>query len=356
MNIFATVLNLETNFISAETMLPLAITMGCPAGIGPEIILKYFSSLPDHPSLPAVVVGDINVLEFYAEKLGIKCSLYPWMAGDPLPSVQGAIPVYECSKLDKESIQPGKPTKLTAVAMAQAIISAVRGIQNSFFSSLCTCPISKEALQESGHHYPGHTEMLAALTSSNDQVMMMAGKSLRVTLATIHCGIAQVPALLSRESLMKLFRTTHKSLQIDFNIAAPKLAVAALNPHGGEGGMFGSEEEEIIIPAMEECRHEGFDIHGPFPPDTLFFKAAQGTFDAVICMYHDQGLIPFKLLHFKDGVNVTLGLPIVRTSVDHGTAYDISGTGAADPASLAAAVELAHTISTNRSQHPVAGN
>ena len=240
--------------------------------------------------------------------------------------------------------------------MAQAITSAVQGIQDSHFSGLCTCPISKEALQESGHHYPGHTEMLAALTSSNDQVMMMAGRSLRITLATIHCAIAQVPTLLSSESLVKLFRTTHKSLQIDFNIAAPRLAVAALNPHAGEGGMFGSEEKEIIIPAMKKCIHEGIDLQGPFPPDTLFFKASQGTFDTVICMYHDQGLIPFKLLHFKDGVNVTLGLPIVRTSVDHGTAYDIAGKGLADPASLAAAVTLAQTISTNRSHHAAAGN
>ncbi len=337
-------------------MLPLAITMGCPAGIGPEIILKYFSDLPDPHSVPAVVAGDRNVLEFYAEKLNIDCSIFPWLPGDPVVPSSGTIPLYECSRLDRESIQPGKPTKQTAVAMAQAIISAVQGIQDSHFSSLCTCPISKEALQESGHHYPGHTEMLAALTSSNDQVMMMAGTSLRVTLATIHCGIAQVPALLSSESLVKLFRTTHKSLQVDFNIASPRLAVAALNPHAGEGGMFGSEEKEIIIPAMKRCLQEGIDLQGPFPPDTLFFKASQGTFDAVICMYHDQGLIPFKLLHFIDGVNVTLGLPIVRTSVDHGTAYDIAGKGLADPASLAAAVNLAQTISKNRSHHATAAN
>jgi len=337
-------------------MLPLAISMGCPAGIGPEIILKYFSNLRGQPSIPAVVAGDRNILEFYAERLGIECSVYPWRVGDPIQSTQGRIPVYECSRLDKESIQPGTPGKQSAVAMAQAIISAVEGIQNSHFSSLCTCPISKEALQRSGHHYPGHTEMLADLTSSNNQVMMMAGKSLRVTLATIHCGIAQVPALLSKESLVKLFRTTHKSLQIDFNIATPKLAVAALNPHAGEGGMFGNEEKEIIIPAMKECRQDTINLHGPFPPDTLFFKAAQGAFDAVICMYHDQGLIPFKLLHFKDGVNVTLGLPIVRTSVDHGTAYDIAGKGVADPASLTAAVALAQSISMNRSHHPGACN
>ncbi len=335
-------------------MLPLVITMGCPAGIGPEIILKFFSTVPDRPATPLVVAGDKKVLEFYAAKLGLACSVYSWKIGDPVVSQKRCIPCYECSSLASSSIQPGIPTKQTAVAMAQAIIAAVRGIQDLHFSSLCTCPISKEALQESGHHYPGHTEMLAALTASNDQVMMMAGSTLRVTLATIHCGIAQVPALLNRESLIKLFHTTHQSLQIDFNIKHPKLAVAALNPHAGEGGMFGNEEEQVIIPAMNECLQDGIDLHGPFPPDTLFFKASQGAFDAVICMYHDQGLIPFKLLHFKDGVNVTLGLPIVRTSVDHGTAYDIAGKGLADPASLAAAVTLAQTISQNRSHFSAA--
>ncbi len=329
-------------------MLPLAITMGCPAGVGPEIILKHFTRSWNTPQSPVVVVGDKNVLEFYANKLNIKCSVVPWLPGNPVPADKNIIPIFQSSSLARDSIQPGTFSKETAIAMTDAIISAVQGIQDLHFSGLCTCPISKEALQESGHHYPGHTEMLAALTSSSSQVMMLAGKSLRVTLATIHCAIAQVPGLLNQESLVKLYRTTHKSLLVDFDIPAPKLAVAALNPHAGEGGMFGSEEEEIIIPSMEKARNESIDLHGPFPPDTIFLKAAQGEFDAVICMYHDQGLIPFKLLHFKDGVNVTLGLPIVRTSVDHGTAYDIAGNGLADPASLAAAVKLAHTIIANR--------
>ncbi len=329
-------------------MLPLAITMGCPAGIGPEIILKYFTRSRNTLQSPAIIVGDKNVLEFYANKLNIKCTLIPWLPGSQVPGEKDVIPIFESSRLAVNSIKPGRFSKETAIAMTDAITSAVKGIQESHFSGLCTCPISKEALQESGHHFPGHTEMLAALTSSSNQVMMLAGESLRVTLATIHCGIAEVPGLLNQDLLVKLYRTTHKSLVVDFNIPAPRLAVAALNPHAGEGGMFGREEEEIIIPSMEKARKESMDLHGPFPPDTIFLKAAQGEFDAVICMYHDQGLIPFKLLHFKDGVNVTLGLPIVRTSVDHGTAYDIAGKGLADPASLAAAVQLAHTIIANR--------
>ncbi len=329
-------------------MLPLAITMGCPAGIGPEIILKYFTRSQDTLRSPAIIVGDKNVLEFYANKLNIKCSVVSWLPGSPVPGGKDVIPVFESSGLADTFIQPGTFSKETAIAMTDAIISAVKGIQEAHFSGLCTCPISKEALQKSGHHYPGHTEMLAALTSSSNQVMMLAGKSLRVTLATIHCGIAEVPGLLNQDSLLKLYRTTHQSLLVDFNIPSPRLAVAALNPHAGESGMFGREEEDIIIPSIEKAKKESIDLHGPFPPDTIFLKAAQGEFDAVICMYHDQGLIPFKLLHFKDGVNVTLGLPIVRTSVDHGTAYDIAGKGLADPASLAAAVELAQTIIVNR--------
>ncbi len=322
--------------------------MGCPAGIGPEIILKHFIQFWNTSQSAAVVIGDKNVLDFYADKLKMKCSIVPWLPGNPVPVDKGVIPIFESSSLASNSIQPGTFSKETAIAMTDAIISAVQGIQDLHFSGLCTCPISKEALQESGHHYPGHTEMLAALTSSSNQVMMLAGKSLRVTLATIHCAIADVPGLLTQESLLKLYRTTYKSLLVDFDIPEPKLAVAALNPHAGEGGMFGREEIELIIPSMEKARNESIDLHGPFPPDTVFLKAAQGEFDAVICMYHDQGLIPFKLLHFKDGVNITLGLPIVRTSVDHGTAYDIAGKGLADPASLDAAIKLAHTIIANR--------
>ena len=329
-------------------MLPLAITMGCPAGIGPEIILKYFTDSHVTQHIPAIVVGDLTVINYYAKKLNIDCSTIPWLPGDTVPSLKGVIPIYQTSSLNENSINPGKFNKDTAISMATAITSAVAGIQNGFFSGLCTCPISKEALQKSGHLYPGHTEMLAHLTKCNDHVMMLAGNTLRVTLATIHCGIKQVSNLLNKESLLKLYQTTHRSLQVDFNIPSPKLAVAALNPHAGEGGMFGSEEIDIISPSIEMAKKEGMVLHGPFPPDTIFFKAARGEYDAVICMYHDQGLIPFKLLHFEDGVNVTLGLPIVRTSVDHGTAYDIAGKGIADPTSLLAAVKLANQIISNR--------
>lgn len=178
--------------------------------------------------------------------------------------------------------------------------------------------------------------------------MMMAGESLKVTLVTIHCPLAEVPDMLTADSVANMIDITHRALSVDLGISEPKIAVAALNPHGGEKELFGSEEERLIRPAIERVAKRGTIVSGPYPPDTIFFKAAKGEFDAVVCMYHDQGLIPFKLLHFDDGVNVTLGLPIVRTSVDHGTAYDIAGKGVADPRSLIEAVKLADRISRNR--------
>lgn len=330
-------------------MLPLAITMGCPAGIGPEIILKYCSATTKK-AIPVVVVGDINVLEYYAEKLNLNQLFSSWTPGKALPQEKNTIPVYETSRLAKNSIVPGTFSKDTSIAMVDAIIQSVQGIQDGLFSGMCTCPISKESLQLSGHHYPGHTEMLAALCKVESQVMMMAGDTLKVTLATIHCAVSEIPSLLSSDSLLKLFQTTYKSLQKDFNLSHPKIAVAALNPHAGEAVMFGDEEQRVILPAMKRAAAMDIPLQGPFPPDTIFFKAARGEYDLVICMYHDQGLIPFKLLHFDDGVNVTLGLPIVRTSVDHGTAYDIAGKGVANPSSLQAAINMAHTICTNRNK------
>jgi 4-hydroxythreonine-4-phosphate dehydrogenase len=325
----------------------IAITMGCPVGIGPEILLKFFSQTNISADYYPVVLGDIGVLQRCASDLKIDAEFLPWHPGTPMSST-GQIPVLELSHLPAHDLIWGHPTIATGKAMVRYIEKAVSLILDGTFSAMVTCPISKASLNRAGYTFPGHTEMLAALTRSTDYVMMMAGSSLRVTLATIHCPLASVPARLNKEALTVLIQTTDTALRRDFGIPAPRIAVAALNPHAGEGGLFGKEEEDIILPAIEHMQTVGIKVQGPFPPDTLFSKAATGMYDAVICMYHDQGLIPFKLLHFKDGVNVTLGLPIVRTSVDHGTAYDIAGKGVADPASLAAAVNLAVAIATNR--------
>jgi 4-hydroxythreonine-4-phosphate dehydrogenase len=190
--------------------------------------------------------------------------------------------------------------------------------------------------------------LIASLTRCNDYVMMLAGERLRVALVTIHCSLREVPSLLSKEKVYMTIAVTSKALVQDFGIPKPRLAIAALNPHAGEAGLFGDEEEKIITPAIEKARIDGYHAIGPYPSDTLFYKAANGDFDAVVAMYHDQGLIPLKLLHFSNAVNVTLGLPIIRTSVDHGTAYDIAGKGIADPSSLKSAIRAAVSMRKNR--------
>ncbi len=328
---------------------PLAISMGCPVGIGPEIILKFFSRKPSG-NVPPVVIGDCGVLLRCSELLGITADICEWQPGDQAPA--GKIAVYEppaCPELDPDTLRWGKPDQRTARAMALYVEEAVRLSRQGTVRGLVTCPISKAALRLAGYSYPGHTEMLSALCGSSDYAMMMTGEKLRVTLVTIHASLAEVHGMLSREKILKLIRLTGRSLQRDFGIPSPRLAVAGLNPHAGEEGLFGDEELLYIEPAVQEALKEtGWMVEGPLPPDTLFYRAVQGGYDAVVCMYHDQGLIPFKMLHFADGVNVTIGLPMVRTSVDHGTAYDIAGQGKADPSSLAAAVATAAEIAGNR--------
>ncbi len=322
--------------------------MGCPVGIGPEIILRFFDSLSEAevPSAP-VVLGDLGVLTRAAALLGSRNQPVAWNAGEDV--TPDTVPVLELSQLDADKLSWGQPTKESATAMAEYIRRAAAGALAGDFSAVITCPISKKALNEAGIWHPGHTEMLATLTGASRYRMMLAGTRLRVVLVTIHEPLAEVSQRLTAENILGCIRMTADALRRDFAVEKPRIAVAGFNPHSGEQGMFGREEIEIIEPAVR--RYEGeAEVSGPWPPDTVFYKAANGAFDAVVCMYHDQGLIPFKLLHFQDGVNVTLGLPIVRTSVDHGTAYDIAGKGCADAASLRAAWQMAMDIARNRAR------
>jgi 4-hydroxythreonine-4-phosphate dehydrogenase len=323
----------------------LGITMGCPVGIGPEIILRFFAACPRVKGYAPVVLGDIGVLRHAAEVLGLPGTIVPWEPGEP--AAPGTLPVCNLSSLPARNLVWGRPDALTGRAMAGYIEAAVRLTRQGVLAGIVTCPITKKALQLAGYPYPGHTEMLAELSGAKEYLMMMAGSRLRVSLVTIHEPLRRVPDLVTRERVTACIRLTARALRTDFALASPRIAVAALNPHAGEQGMFGREELEIIGPAVNECAGEGA-VSGPWPPDTVFHRAAAGDFDAVVAMYHDQGLIPFKLLHFKDGVNVTLGLPLVRTSVDHGTAYDIAGQGRADCTSLQAAYALAAEIAGNR--------
>ncbi len=333
-----------------KKMSPLCITMGCPAGIGPEIIIKALSRLTtDGKESAYVVAGDMNILKRACRTTGLDHmadKLLPWEPGStPAPERINVLPVTTLSEAD---VPHGKVTGLTGQSSYLYVNKAIRLCMDSTFSGMVTAPISKEGLRLAGIGFPGHTEILASETGAEHYAMMLAGPRLRVTLVTIHCALKDVAPSLDTEKVLQLIDITTNSLKELFLIKKPRVAVAGLNPHAGEGGMFGNEEARIIAPAVEMARKAGLDATGPLPPDTVFHAAWKGNYDAVVCMYHDQGLIPFKLVHFSDGVNITLGLSIIRTSVDHGTAYDIAGTGAADDSSMLAAIEMAAQFARNR--------
>jgi 4-hydroxythreonine-4-phosphate dehydrogenase len=328
----------------------IGITMGDPAGVGPEIIIKALADPLIYRICRPLVLGDLRAL---SQCQGIGPDTVVKEANRPHDGLYrpGHIDLLPLSSLEEPHIVPGKPNVRGGKAMVQYIEKAVHMARKKEIEAVVTCPINKALMQEAGYRYEGHTQLLAHLNRTSDYVMMLAGEKLRVSLVTIHCALRSVSDLLTGENILKTISITHRALRKDFGIKRPKLAVAALNPHAGEGGLFGNEEKRIIEPALETAGARGYPVDGPLPADTLFFKAVSGQFDAVICMYHDQGLIPLKLLHFSDGVNVTLGLPIVRTSVDHGTAYDIAGKGIADPSSLKAAINMAAKIAINRREN-----
>jgi 4-hydroxythreonine-4-phosphate dehydrogenase len=246
------------------------------------------------------------------------------------------------------NLRHGEVSAKAGLAAFHAIRQSIEWANQGRVSAICTAPIHKEALAAAGVPYPGHTEMLAHLSGTSDYGMMLANPHLRTLLVTVHCSILEAVAKLSIERELQVIRLAHRSLQ-SMGIVRPRIAVAGLNPHAGEGGLFGSEDTELIAPAVAQAREEGIDAVGPLPGDTVFMQARKGRFDIVIAQYHDQGLIPVKLLGVEDGVNVTVGLPFVRTSPDHGTAFDIAGQGIADPASLKTALATAHQLARSSS-------
>lgn len=319
----------------------IAITMGDPTGIGPEIIVKVLSLRGTFHFCRPVVLGDRMIIERAISLLNAPLTVHEMETVDERHYRHDSLNLVSLSAIPPEEARYGAPGPSCGKAMVTYIEEAVTLIMQGSFDAITTAPISKKALSDSGYSYPGHTELLAELTGTSEYVMMLAGEKLKVVPVTIHCALSDVFRLLTKEKILAAIRITDRALKDYFHMQQPRIAVAALNPHAGEGGLFGREEETIIIPAVEHARSRGVDVAGPLPADTLFYQAAGGRYDAVISMYHDQGLIPLKLLHFEDAVNVTLGLPIIRTSVDHGTAYDIAGTGKANPASLFNALKLA---------------
>ncbi|MGB7307216.1 MAG: 4-hydroxythreonine-4-phosphate dehydrogenase PdxA [Burkholderiaceae bacterium] len=303
------------------------MSIGDPAGIGPEIALK--ASIRFTP--PTILVGDAAVLEETRSRLG--------MVLPPQVSIQSLAP-----SPASPACQPGLPGAHTGQAAWLAITTAVALVQNGTARAITTAPIAKSALRAAGHQWPGHTELLADLAGGVEVRMMLANPELRVVLVTVHQSLRSALDSLSTELIEQTIRIADRSLK-KFGITRPRLAVAGVNPHAGEGGLFGEEEIRLVAPAVAAACADGICASGPFAPDTIFMRArGLDEFDAVIAMYHDQGLIPVKYLGIEDGVNVTLGLPFVRTSPDHGTAFDIAGTGTANETSMLAALTMADQL------------
>lgn len=319
-------------------MKPLALTMGDPAGIGGELTLKAWLALRDTgPTF--VVLADPERLEQLARALGLAV---PVQVASDLAEVdfRSALPALPV-RLAVPPV-PGRPDQANARAVIASIEQATNLALSGLVRGVVTNPINKAALYQAGFAYPGHTEFLAELTGARgQQIMMLASPMLRVVPVTVHASLRDSIAMLTTDMIIAAACTTAIALRRDFGIVAPRLAIAGLNPHAGEQGALGHEETTIVQPAIDFLRAEGLDVSGPWPPDTMFTAAARARYDVAICMYHDQALIPLKTLDMDHGVNVTLGLPIVRTSPDHGTAFDIAGKGIADPTSLIAALELA---------------
>jgi 4-hydroxythreonine-4-phosphate dehydrogenase len=312
--------------------LPIALTCGEPAGIGPEIAVKARTALG--AEVPLFWIGDPAHLP-----AGAACTEIAATA-EALAVPPDVLPVLR--HRFEGALTPGLPNPAHAAGVISAIERGVALVQAGEAAAICTAPINKKALKDgAGFAFPGHTEFLAHLAGDVPVVMMLACPGLRVVPATIHIPIADVPQALTAAGLEQVIRLTAAGLQRDFGVAKPRIAVAGLNPHAGEGGAMGGEEISLIAPVVAALRAEGFDLKGPLPADTMFHGAARAGYDTAICMYHDQALIPIKTIDFASGVNVTLGLPFVRTSPDHGTAFDIAGKGMADATSLIAALRMA---------------
>lgn len=321
-------------------MQPLALTMGEPGGVGGELALKAWAA----PGVPAFfLAGDAGWLSRIDPAAPVREISRPGEAAQVFPDALPVLPLPLTAP-----VKPGTADPAHAPAVIASIERAVAAVRAGGASAVVTLPIQKESLTNAGFAHPGHTEFLAALTGARRPVMMLVGKHLRTVPMTVHVPLSEVAGRLTASLVEDTARIVAHGLRADFGIAAPRLALAGLNPHAGEGGTLGPEEDAIMAPAAARLRREGIDIRGPLSADTLFHGEARAGYDAALCPYHDQALIPVKMLDFHNAVNVTLGLPIVRTSPDHGTALDIAGTGRARPDSLIAALKLAHEMAGRR--------
>lgn len=325
----------------------IAISMGDYNGIGPEIILKTLQRI-DFEEITPIIFGHASVLNHYAKLLGL--DYWPLhLASSPQRIKERSLNVVNCVE-NSFIVEPGVFSRHAGESAMQAVEKGITWCMENHTHALVTAPISKEAINKAGYQVPGHTEFLADKTGTDDYMMLLVHDQLRVGLTTIHIPVSEIINQISTKRILKHIRGMHRTLHDDFNIDAPRIAVLGLNPHAGDGGIIGSEEIDLITPAILKAEDEQIHARGPFPADGFFGNQTYKQFDGVLAMYHDQGLVPFKTLSFGGGVNVTTGLPIVRTSPDHGTAFDIAGQNKANPSSFFEALSLAVTLSKNRRQ------
>ena len=317
----------------------VGVTMGDPAGIGPEVVLKAVAEPEVLAACAPVIVGDAQLLAHTARTLDLRCGYDIVRRGEPLPAGAAGPVIYHLDNI-RGLVAPGVESGEAGRAAAEYIEAAVELCGAGALDALATAPINKRALFLGGYSFPGHTEFLAHLTGSTECAMAFVASNLRIVLISTHVPLAEAIRLVEKNRIVRVARLAERELR-RWGIEHPRIAVAALNPHGAEGGLFGVEEAAEIAPAVEECRAEGLEVSGPYSADTVFLRASRGEFDAVVSCYHDQAMIPVKCLSFGEAVNVTLGLPFIRTSVDHGTAFDIAGRGVAEHSSMVAAITLA---------------
>jgi 4-hydroxythreonine-4-phosphate dehydrogenase len=318
--------------------------MGDPAGIGPEVVLKAVAEEEVRSVCIPVMIGDAQLLAHTARTLDLQCGYDIVRHDEKFPDKISDTLIYHLDNVGGY-VEPGIESGTAGKAAAGYIEAAVRLCAAGAVDAIATAPINKRALFLGGYSFPGHTEFLAHLTGAEEYAMAFVAANLRVVLISTHVPLAEAIRLVERDRIIRIIHLTNRELK-RWGIERPRIAVAALNPHGAEGGLFGVEEASEIVPAVEACRgQEGLDVRGPFSADTVFLRASRGEFDAVIACYHDQAMIPVKCLSFGEAVNVTLGLPFIRTSVDHGTAFDIAGKGLAEHSSMTAAITLAAELS-----------
>jgi 4-phospho-D-threonate 3-dehydrogenase / 4-phospho-D-erythronate 3-dehydrogenase len=338
----------RTRTEKTEKLPLLGITMGDPAGIGPEVIAKALAGPKLKRLCFPLVIGSRGVMEQTIKKLKLKLEVRPVEGHEKLTPRATQIAILDPLEKPLGPYRLGVAAPETGAASVAFIKKAVHLARIGCIDGMVTGPINKEAINMAGCHFPGHTELLADLTQTQESGMMIIGGPLKIMFVTTHVAIKDLPSLLTQDKIEKAIRLAQLALTSLFGIKKPRIGVAALNPHAGEHGLFGDEESRVILPAARTAQEQGILASDPMPADTLFGKAARGDYDGVVALYHDQGLIPLKLVAFGTCVNLTVGLPIIRTSVDHGTAYDIVGKGIADPGSLIEAITLAATLAKRR--------